>query len=63
MDHSFNNVSVDFSGALVGRNGDVIVVNVTTRHINLDMIGTQDNRATFTANIWATGTIKDGIFW
>ena len=40
LNHGFNDISVDFSWALVRSNGDVVVMNISSWHVNLNMIGT-----------------------
>ena len=40
MNHGFNDVPVDFSWALIRGNGDIVVMNISSWHVNLNMIGT-----------------------
>ena len=46
MDHSLNNLPIDFSGALVRLNADVIVVDVAPGHGDLEMVGPQGDGPT-----------------
>ena len=56
VDHGGNDISVDFSRAFIWTNGNVVVVNVTPRHGDLKMVGTQKNGATFATNVRPSGT-------
>lgn len=64
MNHGFNDISIDFSWALVRSNGDVVVMNISSWHVDLNMIGTQNDGLALSANVWTSWTIKNWrIFW
>ena len=51
LNHRFDNIPVDFPRTLVRLNADLVVVDVTSWHRDLEVIGTKQNRATVATDI------------
>ena len=51
LDHRLDDVPVDLSGTLVRLDADLVVVDVASRHGNLEVVGTQENRATVATDV------------
>ena len=58
LHHGLDDVAVHASRALIRLDGDVVVVDETARHVQLEMIRTQHDDPSFSSDVWPPRTGK-----
>merc|ERR1719319_2181498 len=63
LDHGFNDVPVDFPGAFIWLDADVVVVDEPARHGDLEVVGSQHDGSSFSAQVGASWTQEYWLVW